>query len=95
MNLDTYLKTNSFEKKDLTILFSVGCVLNVKNGDTFPIIDDSTFDFQNGMNIIKDDFDDYWWESLAKWNGDKQVVQDTMCNIMRNKALNILKKRGK
>ena len=37
MNLETYLETNNFEKKDLTILFSVGCVLNVKNGDTFPI----------------------------------------------------------
>ena len=47
MNLETYLETNNFEKKDLTILFSVGCVLNVKNGDTFPMMDDNTFDFED------------------------------------------------
>ena len=69
MNLKTYLETNNFEKKDLTILFSVGCVLNVKNGDTFPMMDDNTFDFEDGMNVVTDEFDEYWWESLAKWNG--------------------------
>ena len=78
MNLETYLETNNFEKKDLTILFSVGCVLNVKNGDTFPMMDDNTFDFEDGMNVVTDEFDEYWWESLAKWNGDKQIVEDTI-----------------
>ena len=78
MNLKTYLETNNFEKKDLTILFSVGCVLNVKNGDTFPMMDDNTFDFEDGMNVVTDEFDEYWWESLAKWNGDKQIVEDTI-----------------
>ena len=78
MNLETYLETNNFKKKDLTILFSVGCVLNVKNGDTFPMMDDNTFDFEDGMNVVTDEFDEYWWESLAKWNGDKQIVEDTI-----------------
>ena len=78
MNLETYLETNNFEKKDLTNLFSVGCVLNTKTGDTFPMMADGTFDFEDGMNVVTDEFDEYWWESLAKWNGDKQIVEDTI-----------------
>ena len=78
MNLETYLETNNFEKKDVTILFSVGCVLNTKTGDTFPIMADDGFVFEDGMNVVTDEFDEYWWESLAKWNGDKQIVEDTI-----------------
>ena len=81
MNLETYLETNNFEKKDLTILFSVGCVLNTKTGDTFPIMADDGFDFEDGMNVVTDEFDEYWWESLAMWNGDKQIVLDTIENL--------------
>ena len=81
MNLETYLETNNFEKKDLTILFSVGCALNTKTGDTFPIMADSTFDFENGMNVVTDEFDAYWWESLGKWKADERLVLDTIENI--------------
>ena len=81
MNLEAYLETNNFDKKDLTILFSVGCVLNTKTGDTFPIMADDTFDLEDGMNVVTDEFDEYWWESLAKWNGDKQIVEDTIENL--------------
>ena len=52
MSLNEYLTDNNFEKKDLTILFSVGCVLNTTNGDTFPMLDDNTFDFDDPMNIV-------------------------------------------
>ena len=80
MNLETYLETNNFEKKDLTILFSVGCVLNVKNGDTYPLMADSSIDFSDDerVNIVTDDLDEYWWETLSTWNGDKQIVEDTI-----------------
>tara|TARA_R100000353_G_scaffold133862_1_gene94883 strand:+ start:1490 stop:1783 length:294 start_codon:yes stop_codon:yes gene_type:complete len=83
MTLNTYLKINNFEKKDLTILFSVGCVLNVKNGDTFPLMDDSTIDFSDDerMNVVTEEFDEYWWETLASWNGDKAIVLDTIKNL--------------
>ena len=81
MNLETYLETNNFEKKDLTILFSVGCVLNTKTGDTFPIMADDGFDFEDGMNVVTDEFDEYWWESLSKLNGDKKIVEDTIENL--------------
>ena len=81
MNLETYLETNNFEKKDLTILFSVGCVLNTKTGDTFPIMADDTFDFEDGMNVVTDEYDAYWWESLGKWKADERLVLDTIENI--------------
>ena len=76
MSLNEYLTDNNFEKKDLTILFSVGCVLNTTNGDTFPMLDDNTFDFDDPMNIVTDEMDDFWFESLA-WNEDV-VVEDTI-----------------
>ena len=81
MNLETYLETNNFEKKDLTILFSVGCVLNTKTGDTFPIMADDTFDFEDGMNVVTDEFDEYWWENLGKWKADERLVLDTIDNL--------------
>lgn len=83
MTLNTYLKINNFEKKDLTILFSVGCVLNVKNGDTFPLGTGDTIDFSDDekMNVVTEEFDEYWWESLAKWNDDKDIVLDTIKNL--------------
>jgi len=76
MNLDEYLTDNNFEKRDLTILFSVGCVLNTENGDTFPMMEDDTFDFEDGMNVVNDEFDEYWWETLT--GNDEVVVKDTI-----------------
>ena len=76
MNLNEYLTDNNFEKKDLTILFSVGCVLNTENGDTFPMLEDDTFDFDDPVNIVTDEMDDFWFESLD-WNEDV-VVEDTI-----------------
>ena len=80
MSLNEYLTDNNFEKKDLTILFSVGCVLNTANGDTFPMMDDDTFDFDDPMNIVDMDNDRFsseeWFETLA-WNEDV-VVEDTI-----------------
>ena len=81
MNLETYLETNNFEKKDLTILFSVGCVLNTKTGDTFPIMADDGFDFEDGMNVVTDEFDEYWWENLGKWKPEEKLVLDTIENL--------------
>ena len=81
MNLETYLETNNFEKKDLTILFSVGCVLNTKTGDTFPMMADDTFDFEDGMNVVTDEFDAYWWENLGKWKPEERLVLETIENI--------------
>ena len=76
MNLNEYLTDTNFEKKDLTILFSVGCVLNTENGDTFPMLEDDTFDFDDPVNIVTDEMDDFWFESLD-WNEDV-VVEDTI-----------------
>ena len=81
MNLETYLETNNFDKKDLTNLFSVGCVLNTKTGDTFPIMADGTFDFEDGMNVVTDELDAHWWDSLAKWRADERLVLETIEQI--------------
>jgi hypothetical protein len=83
MSLNEYLTDNNFEKKDLTILFSVGCVLNTTNGDTFPMLDDNTFDFDDPMNIVTDEMDDFWFESLA-WNDDV-VVEDILNELKGEK----------
>ena len=83
MSLNKYLTDNNFEKKDLTILFSVGCVLNTTNGDTFPMLDDNTFDFDDPVNIVTDEMDDFWFESLA-WNDDI-VVEDILNELKGNK----------
>jgi len=81
MNLETYLETNNFEKKDLTILFSVGCVINTENGDTFPLMNDNSIDFSDDekMNVVTDDFDQYWFEQLGF--GEEVVVKDTIENV--------------
>ena len=85
MKLETYLTDNNFEKKDLTILFTVGCVLNTVNGDTFPMMEDDTFDFNDPMNIVTDEMDDFWFESLD-WNEDV-VVEDTIKHLKEMKHL--------
>jgi|TARA_B110000977_G_scaffold87432_1_gene116311 hypothetical protein len=85
MKLETYLTDNNFEKKDLTILFTVGCVLNTVNGDTFPMMEDDTFDFKDPMNIVTDEMDDFWFESLG-WNEDV-VVEDTIKHLKEMKHL--------
>mgnify|MGYP000095882151 FL=1 len=85
MKLETYLTDNNFEKKDLTILFTVGCVLNTVNGDTFPMMEDDTFDFNDPMNIVTDEMDDFWFESLG-WNEDV-VVEDTIKHLKEMKHL--------
>ena len=85
MKLETYLTDNNFEKKDLTILFTVGCVLNTVNGDTFPMMEDDTFDFNDPMNIVTAEMDDFWFESLG-WNEDV-VVEDTIKHLKEMKHL--------
>ena len=89
MKLETYLTDNNFEKKDLTILFTVGCVLNTVNGDTFPMLEDDTFDFNDGVNVMDMDADRFsseeWFETLA-WNEDV-VVEDTINHIKKMKYL--------
>ena len=86
MSLKTYLKRNNFSKKELTILFSVGCVLNTSNGDTFPLMDDATIDFSEGskVNIVTDDLGIEWWKRLETWNIDKEIVEDTHLKVLQD-----------
>tara|TARA_R110000824_G_C14738227_1_gene627137 strand:- start:39 stop:302 length:264 start_codon:yes stop_codon:yes gene_type:complete len=51
------------------ILFSVGCLLNTKNGDTFPMLENNTADFDDRMNIMEMDADRFssqeWFDALS------------------------------
>lgn len=80
-NLKTYLNETNFNKNDLTILFSVGAVINTENGDTFPLMNDNTIDFSDDekMNVVTDDFDQYWFDQLGF--GEEVVVKDTIENV--------------
>ena len=86
MSLKTYLKRNNFSKKELTILFSVGCVLNSSNGDTFPLMDDATIDFSEGSKvyIVTDDLGIDWWKRLETWNIDREIVEGTHLKVLQN-----------
>ena len=44
---------------------------------------DDTIDFSDDekMNVVTDEFDEYWWESLGKWKADERLVLDTINNL--------------
>ena len=88
MTLNKYLTDNNFEKKDLTILFSVGCVLNTKNGDTFPLMGDASIGCDEPMNIVEmynDPFNsEEWFNSLHTC--DKPVVNKVLMNLLPSKV---------
>ena len=41
----------------------------------------TSFDFEDGMNVVTDEFDAHWWESLGKWKADERLVLDTINNV--------------
>ena len=53
MNLDQYMDKTGFSTKDLELLPSVGCVINTKNGDTFPLMSDDSIGFDEPMNVVE------------------------------------------
>ena len=83
MTLNDYLIENDRRIGDLVNLFSVGAVLDKVSGDTFPMMNDDTFDFDDPMNIVDMDNDRFssqeWFDTLAF--GDKEVVEDHL-NIL-------------
>ena len=83
MNLTEYMDKTGFTTKDLSLLPSVGSVINTKNGDVFPIMADDTIDFSDGM-CVKDMYEDQfnseeWFTSLHSC--DKPVVYNTLLNL--------------
>ena len=92
MNLKEYLKSghtdtngvhHEWSNFDLELLPSVGCVINNKNGDTFPLMDDDSIDFDDPMNVVdmyNDPFNsEEWFTSLHTC--DKPVVDKTLKNL--------------
>ena len=83
MNLTEYMDTTGFTTKDLSLLPSVGSVINNKNGDVFPIMADDNIEFTDPMNV-KDMYEDQfnseeWFTSLHTC--DKPVVYNTLLNL--------------
>ena len=83
MNLKEYMDKTGFTTKDLSLLPSVGSVINTKNGDVFPIMSDDNIDFSDGMNVkemYNDQFNsEEWFTSLHTC--DKPVVYNTLLTL--------------
>ena len=80
MTLNEYLKENpNSSVKTLENLFSVGCVIDTVNGNTFPMLADSTIAFDEPVNVMDMDFNDdsYEWYNTLAW-GEKEIV-DIVC----------------
>ncbi len=93
MNLKEYLKSghtdtngvhHEWSNFDLELLPSVGCVINNKNGDTFPLLSDGDIDFSDNMNVVEmynDPFNsEEWFNSLHTC--DKPVVNKVLMNLL-------------
>jgi len=88
MNLTEYMDTTGFTTKDLELLPSVGCVINTKNGDTFPLMADDSIEFTDPMNVVEmyeDQFNsEEWFNSLHTC--DKPVVNEVLEKLLPNKV---------
>ena len=91
MNLTEYMDTTGFTTKDLSLLPSVGCVINTQNGDTFPIMSDDSIDFTADMNVVEmwnDQFNsEEWFNNLHVC--DKPVVNEVLNNLLPNEVKEI------
>ena len=97
MNLKEYLKSghtdtngvhHEWSNFDLELLPSVGCVINNKNGATFPLMGDDSIGFDEPMNIVEmynDPFNsEEWFNSLHTC--DKPIVNKVLHKLLPNKA---------
>ena len=68
---------------NLINLDSVGCVINNKNGDTFPLLSNGDIGFDEPMNVMdmKDDMfsSQEWFDSLGF--GDDTIVEGVIENL--------------
>ena len=97
MNLKEYLRSghtdndgvhHDWSNFDLELLPSVGCVINNKNGDTFPLMADDSIDSDDPMNVVEmwnDQFNsEEWFNSLHTC--DKPVVNKVLMNLLPSKV---------
>tara|TARA_Y100001970_G_C13439894_1_gene465222 strand:+ start:206 stop:508 length:303 start_codon:yes stop_codon:yes gene_type:complete len=97
MSLKEYLRSghtdndgvhHDWSNFDLELLPSVGCVINNKNGDTFPLLANGDIDFSDDMNVVEmynDQFNsEEWFNSLHTC--DKPVVNKVLMNLLPSKV---------
>ena len=68
MNLNEYLNSTGFSTDNLSLLPSVGSVINTKTGDTFPLMADGSIGWDEPENIVDMSNDSFssqeWFDSL-------------------------------
>jgi enoyl-CoA hydratase/carnithine racemase len=97
MSLKEYLRSghtdndgvhHDWSNFDLELLPSVGCVINNKNGDTFPLLANGDIDFSDDMNVVEmynDQFNsEEWFNSLHTC--DKPVVNKVLMDLLPSKV---------
>jgi len=88
MTLNEYLKENpNSSTETLKNLFSVGCVIDTANGNTFPMMADSSIGFDEPYNVMWMDFEggrgSYEWYHTLTF-GDKEIVDSVVEKFMSN-----------
>ena len=87
MNLKEYLRSGHTDNNgvhhewsnfDLELLPSVGCVINNKNGDTFPLLSNGDIDFSDGGTHIHDIENEEWFDTLS--TEDLDIIEDILGN---------------
>ena len=97
MNLKEYLRSghtdndgvhHDWSNFDLELLPSVGCVINNKNGDTFPLMADDSIDFDDPMNVVEMWNDQFNSEECfnSLHTSDKPVVNKVLMNLLPTKV---------
>ena len=88
MNLNEYLNSNGFTKENMTLLPSVGAVINTKTGDVFDLNADNTIDYSDPSCIVdmyNDQFNcEEWFNALHTC--DKPVVNEVLMNLLPSEA---------
>ena len=83
MDFNEYLNSEGFTTDNLSLLPSVGSVINTKTGDIFPIMSDDTIHISDGMcvkEMYEDQFNSEEW-FISLHSCDKPVVYNTLINL--------------
>ena len=92
MNLNEYLIENDRYIGDVVILNSVGIALDKVNGDTFPLLADSTIGVDKPYNLMDMDInnDSYEWYNVLAFD-DKKIVDEVINTLSYKNESNAIR----
>ena len=92
MNLNEYLIENDRYIGDVVILNSVGIALDKVNGDTFPLLADSTIGVDESYNLMDMDInnDSYEWYNVLAFD-DKKIVDEVINTLSYKNESNAIR----